>query len=59
MSTEANPEHEHVYPRADWIEHELDGDKCICGPTLESFKSKTGMIRWRVTHHSLDGREKK
>ena len=57
MSSEPKREEEHIYPKADYIEHELDEDKCVCGPMVVPMKTKTGMIGWKVTHYALDGRE--
>jgi hypothetical protein len=46
------PSEVHVLPfNDDIVEHELS-DECICGPTQELY------VRWLVTHHSLDNREK-
>lgn len=42
----------HTYPVADLIEHELEGDDCVCGPDI--VFSEGGH---QVVHHSLDGRE--
>jgi hypothetical protein len=46
----------HVYPVNDLIEHELDGDGCVCGPVLEYVEGEEG-DGWLVSHASLDGRE--
>ena len=43
---------QHVYPLGDTIDHELEGDDCPCGPTVEFVTG--GSV---VVHHSLDGRE--
>ena len=43
---------QHVYPVNDLVEHELEGDDCACGPTVEFVEG--GEV---VVHHSLDGRE--
>lgn len=43
---------QHVYPVADLIEHETEGDDCPCGPTVEFVDG--GSV---VVHHSLDKRE--
>jgi hypothetical protein len=40
----------HVYPKNDWIEHEVEGTMCICEPRID----------WElgiVIHNSADGRE--
>lgn len=46
----------HVVPRGDVIDHTTDED-CICGPTTTPVSIDDGSMGWRVTHHSLDGRE--
>lgn len=43
---------QHVYPVNDLVEHELEGDDCVCGPTVEFVDG--GSV---VVHHSLDNRE--
>lgn len=52
----ANPDHVHVRPLNDQIEHSLSED-CPCGPTIEPVPREDGSMGWLVTHHSLDGRE--
>ena len=47
----------HVYPDADLIEHETEGEDCACGPTSEAVFRDDGSNGWLVLHHSLDGRE--
>ena len=48
----------HVVPCGDLIEHELDGDECVCGPDVEYFREDgTAFLVPLITHHSLDGRE--
>lgn len=47
----------HTYPLNDLIEHQLDGDDCPCGPTIEPVPRDDGSYGWLVVHHSLDGRE--
>lgn len=47
----------HVLPVNDLIDHEDEGDGCICGPELEPVLSDDGSCGWVITHHSLDGRE--
>ena len=42
----------HVLPVNDLIEHEDEGDGCVCGPDVRFEPG--GRI---VVHHSLDGRE--
>lgn len=48
----------HVYPVNDLIEHDTDGDECVCGPTPKPEVRDDGSIGWVMVHHSLDGREK-
>lgn len=47
----------HVLPINDLIEHEDEGEDCVCGPDLEPVERDDGSIAWMVVHHSLDGRE--
>ena len=47
----------HVYPLGDLVEHDTDGDDCVCGPEIEAVETDDGGINWLVIHHSLDGRE--
>lgn len=47
------------HPSASWLSIEVDpragnGD-CPCGPAIE----RVGRTSWLVTHHSLDGRERR
>ncbi len=49
----------HTYPLSDLVEHELEGDGCVCGPTLIPVEREDGSIGWLVVHHSLDGREQR
>lgn len=42
----------HVYPTADLIEHDTEGDECVCLPTPTFVPG--GVV---IIHHSLDGRE--
>lgn len=48
----------HVYPDKDLIEHDTEGDDCICGPALEAVPADDGAVGWVIIHHSLDGRER-
>lgn len=48
----------HTYPDADLIEHELEGDGCPCGPSVEPVFDEDGACGWHILHNSLDGREK-
>lgn len=48
----------HVFPVADLVEHDTDGDDCICGPEIEPVERDDGSIGWLIIHHSLDGRER-
>lgn len=45
-----------VWPLADAIEHEVDSDECVCGPTSELVRNEDGPDGWLLTHHALDGR---
>lgn len=47
----------HVIPLEDLVAHEDDGSDCVCGPTVVPIPRADGSMGWRVTHHSLDGRE--
>lgn len=47
----------HVYPINDLIDHELVGDGCVCGVTIQPVPVEGGGMRWLNVHHSLDGRE--
>ena len=48
----------HVYPTGDLIEHETEGDGCVCIPHMEAVKREDGSVGWLAVHHSLDGRER-
>jgi hypothetical protein len=43
----------HTFPVNDWIEHDISGEPCVCGPTAFPLGDGT----WHIHHHSLDGRE--
>ena len=47
----------HVYPVDDLVEHDLEGEDCVCGPTVEAVFREDGSNGWVVKHNSLDGRE--
>lgn len=47
----------HVMPINDLIEHDRDGDDCLCGPTTQAAFRDDGSCAWMIVHHSLDGRE--
>lgn len=47
----------HVFPVNDFVEHDTEGDDCICGTTTEPVPAEDGSMGWIVVHHSLDGRE--
>lgn len=47
----------HTFPLGDLIDHDIEGDDCVCGPTTEPVPSEDGTVGWHVVHHSLDGRE--
>jgi hypothetical protein len=53
-----DPDVIHTYPVGDLIEHELEGDGCPCGVTVEPVKRDDGTFGWLYIHHSLDGRER-
>lgn len=48
----------HVLPVGDLVEHETS-EECVCLPTSEAVPREDGSVGWLVTHHSLDGRERK
>jgi hypothetical protein len=47
----------HVYPLNDLVEHDTEGDECVCGATTEAVPDDDGGFGWVIKHHSLDGRE--
>lgn len=47
----------HCYPVGDLVEHETEGDACVCGPDSELVDNPDGPDGWLIKHHSLDGRE--
>jgi hypothetical protein len=47
----------HVMPSEDLVEHDGDGDDCICGVTVEYLINQYGQAGKLILHHSLDGRE--
>lgn len=47
----------HVVPVNDLIDH--PDEDCPCGPTVEAVFRDDGSNGWLVTHHSLDGRERR
>lgn len=49
----------HVHPVNDLVEHDIEGDECLCGATWEFIDPDTGEAHGEplVIHHSLDGRE--
>lgn len=56
--TEPNPDHVHVYPVGDLVQHDTESDCCLCGPRIEPVERVDGSYGWLITHHSLDGRER-
>ncbi len=48
----------HVHPVGDVVEHDTNGDGCVCGPTTEPVFREDGSTGWLIVHHSLDGRER-
>lgn len=53
-----DPNHVHVMPIDDLIEHECDeeGD-CHCGPEVRPVEREDGSIAWLYVHNALDGRD--
>lgn len=49
----------HVYPTADHVDHWVGGEDCVCGPDVEPVPGRDGAVGWLITHHSLDGRERR
>jgi hypothetical protein len=47
----------HVWPDGDLVDHEVEGDDCVCGVTSEPVARDDGSFGWVNTHHALDGRE--
>lgn len=48
----------HVMPQNDLIEHDDDGDDCVCGPLVRWFDDDGEPLESAVVvHNSLDGRE--
>ncbi len=47
----------HVLPVDDLIEHDTNGEACVCGATTEWVIGDDGAHGKMITHHSLDGRE--
>jgi hypothetical protein len=47
----------HTFPVNDLVEHDTEGDDCVCGPTLEPVERDDGSFGWLISHHALDGRE--
>lgn len=48
----------HVHPLGDLVQHDLDSEDCVCGPTVRPVMHDDGSIGWLILHHALDGREK-
>lgn len=46
----------HIVPKDDLVAHE-NSSKCICGPKVDSFVDKNGIVAWQYLHESLDRRE--
>lgn len=49
----------HVSPINDLIDHDTDTDDCLCGPSIEAVDDGDGGYGYVLTHHSLDGRERR
>jgi len=47
----------HVFPVMNLVDHDIDTDDCVCGPTVEAEKCDDGSVAWLITHHALDGRD--
>lgn len=47
----------HIYPVDDLIEHDTEGDDCVCGVQVEAVFTIDGSANWLISHNSLDGRE--
>lgn len=47
----------HTFPLNDLIEHDTNGDDCVCGPEIIPVPCEDGSMGWQVIHHSLDARE--
>jgi len=47
----------HVWPDNDGVEHDIQGEECVCGPRTEAVFRDDGSTAWLVVHASLDGRE--
>lgn len=48
---------QHVWPVNDLVGHDLIGQNCVCGPTLEPRNATADDSVWLVMHRPLDGRE--
>lgn len=46
----------HIYPLNDLVEHDTNGEACVCGPTDTPVEREDGSFGWLVIHHALDGR---
>ena len=55
MHTDGSPAH--VWPEDDLVDHDVEGDDCVCGVTSEPVERDDGSFGWVNTHHALDGRE--
>ncbi|MFD4394651.1 hypothetical protein [Kitasatospora sp. NPDC058478] len=49
---------EHTVPLDDLIVHEL-AQACVCGPQPVPVARGDGSVCWLLSHHSLDGRERR
>lgn len=53
-----DPDHVHVMPIDDLIEHEYDEEGyCPCGPEVRPVEREDGSIAWLYIHNALDGRD--
>jgi len=48
----------HVFPVDDLVDHDAEGEDCVCGPRVDAILDN-GPDDWIYVHHSLDGRELK
>ena len=47
----------HVWPEDDLVDHDVEGDECVCGVTSEPVERVDGSFGWVTVHHALDSRE--
>ena len=55
---DGDPNHIHVIPDNDLIEHETElDDDCPCGPEVQPVEREDGSMSWLYHHSALDGRD--